>query len=143
MRRFTLLLAVLLAFARGAAGQHPPLLDAAKRADVEAVRVLLQQHADVNAADADGTTALHWASYRDDLDSANLLIRAGAKVNAATDLGVTPLWNASLNGSEAMVRLLLEARANPNATLLLGETPLMVASRSGHAFDDGIDGFEV
>ena len=68
------------------------------------MRALLKQGANVNAAEADGTTALHWASYRDDLESADLLIRAGAKVNAANDLGATPLWTASLNGSAAMVR---------------------------------------
>jgi ankyrin repeat protein len=88
---------------------------------------------DVNAAAADGTTALHWASYRDDLESAALLIRAGARVNAANDLGATPLWTASMNGSAAMVRTLLQAGADPNLALLLGETPLMAASRSGNA----------
>ena len=108
-----------------------PLVDAAKNADIEALRALLKQGVDVNAASADGTTALHWASYRDAVDSADLLIRAGANVNAANDLGATPLWTASLNGSAAMVRRLLEAGANPNLALLLGETPLMVASRSG------------
>jgi len=102
-----------------------------KNSDAAAVRALVQKKADVNATEADGTTALHWASYRDDVESAALLIRAGAKVNAATDLGVTPLWNASLNGSEAMVRALLDAGANPDAALLAGETPIMVASRSG------------
>ena len=96
------------------------------------LRALVQKKADVNAAEADGTTALHWASYRDDLESAELLIRAGAKVNAANDLGATPLWTASLNGSAAMVRRLLQAGADPNLALLLGETPVMVASRSGN-----------
>ena len=75
-----------------------------------ALRALLQKGANVNAAEADGTTALHWASYRDDVESADLLIRAGAKVNAANDLGATPLWTASLNGSAAMVRRLLDGR---------------------------------
>ena len=74
-----------------------------KTATKRALRALLQKKVDVNAAEADGSTALHWASYRDDLESADLLIRAGAKVNAATDLGVTPLWPASENGSSAMV----------------------------------------
>ncbi len=104
---------------------------AARTADATVLRALLQKGADVNAAEADGTTALHWASYRDDGDSADVLIRAGAKVNAANDLGATPLWTASLNGSEAMVRRLLAAGANPNAALLAGETPVMVASRAG------------
>jgi ankyrin repeat protein len=116
----------------GAAGSVP-LIDAARNTDRDAVRRLLQEKADVNATEGDGTTALHWASYRDDGESAAMLIRAGANVNAANDLGATPLWTASLNGSAAMVRRLLDAGANPNAALLLGETPLMVASRSGNA----------
>ena len=95
--------------------------------------VLLAAGGSVQGAEADGTTALHWASYRDDLESADKLIRAGADVNAANDLGVTPLWTASLNGSAAIVRKLLEAGANPNAKLLLGETPLMAAARAGYA----------
>jgi ankyrin repeat protein len=117
--------------ASAAAAERSPLVDAARNADAAQVRALVQHGASVNAADADGTTALHWASYRDDLEIAELLIRAGAKVNAANDLGATPLWTASLNGSAAMVRRLLEAGANPDAALLSGETPVMVAARSG------------
>ena len=83
------------------ADARPPLVAAAKNGDREALRALVKQGADVNAAEADGTTALHWASYRDDVESADLLIRAGANVNAANDLGATPLWIASQNGSAA------------------------------------------
>jgi ankyrin len=107
-------------------------VDAAKSGDKEALRSLVQKGTNVNVTEADGTTALHWASYRDDLEAADLLLRAGAKVNAANDLGVTPLWTACENGSESMVRRLLAAGANPNAKLLLGETPLMMASRTGN-----------
>jgi ankyrin repeat protein len=110
-----------------------PLIEAAKSGDIGAVRALVKKGANVNAAEADGSTALLWSSYRDDLESADLLIRSGAKVNAANDLGATPLWNACVNGSTRLVRRLLEAGANPNASLLLGETPLMAASRSGNA----------
>lgn len=124
----TFLLAVFL---MASPATRPPVVDAAKSGDKDALRALIQKKADVNAADADGTTALHWASYRDDLESADLLIRSGAKVNAANDLGATPLWTASQNGSAAMVRRLLQAGANPNLALLAGETPVMVASRSG------------
>src|SRR5260221_2488871 len=120
-----------LALVLMAAGR-PPLVDAARNGDKDALRALLRKKVDVSATEGDGSTALHWASYRDDVESAGLLIRAGAKVNAANDLGVTPLWTASLNGSAAMVRSLLEAGANPNAALLSGETPLMVAARSDY-----------
>jgi ankyrin repeat protein len=116
----------------GAEGVRPSLLDAVRNGDKAALRELIQKKVDVNAADADGSTALHWASYRDDLESADLLIRAGAKVNAATDLGVTALWPASENGNLGLVRRLLDAGANPNAALLAGETSVMVAARSGY-----------
>jgi ankyrin len=127
-----LLTFVFFLFFEAGAGPRPALIDAAKNVDKDAVRALLKQGVNVNAADADGTTALHWASYRDDLETADLLIRAGAKVNSANDLGATPLWAACQNGSEAMARRLLNAGANPHAALLLGETPIMVAARSGN-----------
>src|SRR5512132_644194 len=76
-----------------AAAERWPLIEAAKNGDRAALRVLIEQKVDVNAADADGTTALHWSAYRDDLESVELLVRAGANVNAANDLGATPLWN--------------------------------------------------
>ena len=127
----TAIAALLLAVAVPASAQVS-VLTAAKGKDRESVRRLLQlRPADAQAAEADGTTALHWASYHDDLEMAGLLLKEGAKVNVANDLGATPLWIASLNGSASMVRRLLRAGANPNAALLLGETPLMVASRTG------------
>jgi uncharacterized protein len=117
----------------GAEAGRLPLVDAAKRTDKEALRTLIQKKIDVNSAEPDGTTALHWAAYRDDLESTDLLLKAGAKVNAANDLGATPLWNASQNGSVAIVKRLLDAGANPNLALLAGETPVMVAARGGYA----------
>ena len=132
-KRLQILLLVGLAGALlGAEAGHPPLVDAAKRSDKEAIRALLQKKADPNAADPDGTTALHWTAYRDDLESTDLLLRAGAKASAANDLGATPLWNAAQNGNAAIVKRLLDAGANPNAALISGETPVMVAARSGY-----------
>ena len=108
------------------------LIEAAKAQDAEAVRTLLAGGADVNAVQADGATALHWAAYRDALDTAGLLIGAGARVDAANELGATALWLAAENGSAAMVGLLLDAGAQPNAELPEGETPIMTAARTGN-----------
>ena len=108
-------------------------MGAAKNADWERVRVLLERGADVAAAAPNGTTALHWASYWDDLAAAEVLIREGADPGAPNDLGATSLWNAALNGSPAMVRTLLRAGADPNASLILGETVVMTAARTGNA----------
>ena len=115
------------------AAERPPVIDAVKSSDREALRALMKQAIDINAAEGDGSTALHWASYRDDLESTELLIRAGANVNAANELGATPLWIASENKNAAIVRSLLAAGADPNAALVSGETVIMMASRSGNA----------
>src|SRR4051794_10744884 len=115
----------------GASSARSPLIDAARNSDTEKLRTLLKSGAPVNAAEGDGSTALHWASYRDDLAGADLLIRAGANVNAANDLGATPLWTASQNGSAAMVKRLLQAGAHPNPALMAGGKPVMAAPRGG------------
>jgi ankyrin len=108
------------------------LVEAAAQDDLTAVRTLVREGKDVNAAYGDGATALHWAAHLDNQDMADLLIHAGAAVNKANDLGVTPLWLAGENGSAAMAERLLKAGANPNVALPSGETPLMVAARSGN-----------
>jgi ankyrin repeat protein len=124
-------LAVFLAVVTaGAAGSD--VADAAMKGSREAVRTLLQRKADVNLAQIDGTTALHWAVRVDDLDMADMLIRAGAKVTAATREGVTPLQLAAMNGNAAMLLKLIKAGADPNAPLTeFGDTALMMASRTG------------
>jgi ankyrin repeat protein len=115
-----------------AASNGAALIDAVKRDDRRAVRALLLQHADVNAAEADGTTALHWASRSDDVELVRLLVRAGARAAAANRYGVTPLSLAAQNGNANVISLLIKAGADPNATGPDGQTTLMLASRSGH-----------
>ena len=109
------------------------LLQAVKGQDDASARALIEHHADVNAQQGDGTTALHWAAYRDDLAMADALIRAGARPDTPNDLGSTPLHLACNNRSAAMVDRLLAAKANPNARLLDGETVLMTCARAGSA----------
>ena len=108
------------------------LVQAAKAADTEGVRALLQEDVDVNATDADGTTALQWAAYRGDSETAALLIKAGANVNTANRRGVTPLSAACEAGSGTIVTRLLKAGADPNTTKLSGATALMLCARSGN-----------
>ena len=107
------------------------LVDAVKRQDAEAVSTLLEQQVDVNAAQADGATALHWAVYQDDLVTAQRLIRGGADPAASNDHGVTPLPLACTNANAAMVRTLLAAGADANATVASGETVLMACAHTG------------
>jgi ankyrin repeat protein len=108
------------------------LVQAAADKDRDTVRALLAKKIDVNAARADGATALLWAAHWDDVEMADQLLRAGARVNAADDYGVTALARACENASESMVGRLLAAGANPNAAQKSGLTPLMIAARTGH-----------
>ena len=115
----------------GAAASEAPLADAAQQRDAAAIDRLLDGRADVNAAQVDGMTALHWAAYHDDADLVGRLVDAGADVQAPNRYGVIPLSLAAENGNAAMVRRLLEAGADAGATLPGGETVLMTAARSG------------
>ena len=117
-----------------------PLANAAMRGDLEAVRSLLAAgQADVNVAQGDGTTALHWAAYRDDAEMARLLVDAGAEIGPKTRLGdITPLFMAAKNGSAEMIGLLLDAGADARSTNANGTTPLMLAAAAGSEASLGI-----
>ncbi len=104
--------------------------EAASRGDRPAVRALLQQKADVNAALPDGTTALHWAVRTDDVELTELLIGAGAKVTTADRYGITPLSLAASNGNVAIIGKLLDAGADASSADARGETALMTAARN-------------
>src|SRR4051794_18051539 len=110
-----------------------PVADAAMAGNKDAVRSLLKQAADVNAAQGDGMTALHWAAMKDDADLAQTLLFAGANVRATTRIGsYTPLILAAKNGSASVMAPLLKSGADVNAATSNGTTPLMFAAASGN-----------
>ena len=128
---FAGLITLFLPAAAAAAADRLPLVDAATRGDLVAVRALLTQGADANAARGDGMTALHAAVHADRLDIAGALLDAGAKVATGDRYGVTPLYLACVNGNVDMIRRLLDAGADPNGVDAGGETALMTAARTG------------
>jgi len=125
------LLLLVSAVAAYGADSRSPLADAVERMDGAGIRALLEQRVDVNAAQVDGMTALHWATYQDDLAVTELLVRAGANANVTNRYGVTPLSLACTNGNGTIVERLLQGGADPNLALPGGETPLMTAARTG------------
>jgi uncharacterized protein len=128
---FSAVLLLLTMSSARAAGPDARLADAAEKMDRAKVLALLKQRLDVDAPQADGMTALHWAVYHDDAEMATQLIRAGASVKAANRYGVTPLSLACTTGNSALVDLLLKSGADPIVALPGGETPLMTAARTG------------
>jgi ankyrin repeat protein len=136
MKPMRVLLAAAAALVLTAAAPgDAPVADAAMRGDVEAVRALLKQGADVNAAQGDGMTALHWAAERGSAEIVQLLVRAGATLDPRTrNAGYTPLHLASRGGHVDAVRALLQAKSDPAiATESGAATALHLAAVSGSA----------
>jgi ankyrin repeat protein len=116
-----------LTFAQG----NSRLAEIVHSGDTATAMELLKKGAKGDSAEADGTTALHWAVQHDDARLVHALLNAGAQVKVANRYGVTPIALAAINGSASMVDLLLKAGADPSATSGEGETVLMAASRAG------------
>jgi ankyrin repeat protein len=118
--------------ATGAAAPSP-VADAAQRGDTVAVQALLKDGADVNAAQGDGMTALHWTALNGDLKTLNVLLIAGAVTEPLTRVGrYTPLHLASSRGHATVVARLLEAGSKPGAVTETGVQALHLAAQAGN-----------
>ena len=118
------------------AGLHADssVADAAKAGDVAAVKAMLKSGGDVNAAQGDGMTALHWAAQHGDAALTQMLLSAGANIRATTRLGgITPLHMASQGGHATVVAALIAAGADANTITSTGATAVMLAARAGSA----------
>jgi len=107
------------------------LADAIENGRRDAALDLVTQGADVNAAQGDGTTPLHWASYQLDTDLVQRLIAKGAKANTANRYGASPLGEAAKAANAEIAALLIKAGADVDAANGDGETPLMLAAKAG------------
>jgi ankyrin repeat protein len=109
------------------------IADAAMQRDAAAVRTLIKQGADVNAAQGDGMTALHWAAMQGDAELVKMLVAAGARTEVTTRNGAyAPLHLAARVGNAAAVSALLDAGANVRvATTSGGTTALHFAAANG------------
>jgi ankyrin repeat protein len=129
-----MLIGILCVSALMVAATDTRVADAAMKNDTDSVRSLIKQAADVNGAQGDGMTALHYAALNGNLDMARMLIAAGANVKAATRLGsYTPLFMAAKNGNAGVVGALLKGGADAKAAGSTGLNALMMAATSGDA----------
>lgn len=111
-------------------GGATPLMYAAAVGSVDAMKVLLDHKADVNAANSAGLTALMMSVT--EIDKVRLLVARSADVNAATKRGRTALMLAAASDSSApVVRLLMERGANPKVVDVIKGTALHQAVRGG------------
>jgi ankyrin repeat protein len=132
MKRLITSIALTLSIAVGLNAANSPVADAAMNGDKAAVKALIKQAADINAAQGDGMTALHWAAMNGDTELAQMLVFAGANVKATTRIGsYTPLYIASQQGNAAVLEVLVKAGADAKAGTANGTTPLMAAAQAG------------
>lgn len=117
---------------KGAVGRS--LVDAAMRGDTALAMKLLREGGDVNAAQGDGMTALHWAADRGDAKLASALLAAKPNVKAVTRIGAyTPLHIAAKSGNADVVTALIKAGSDVKATTTSGATALHFAAKAGNA----------
>jgi ankyrin repeat protein len=126
-----LVAALVLLAAAAAAHAESPLADAIKAGDRRAALEMIANGADVDAAQGDGTTPIHWASYRVDVDLVKRLLAKGAHADVRNNYGATPLDEAVKVGNVPVVKMLLEAGADANAANSDDQTPLMLAAKTG------------
>ena len=132
MRKFGAPIAVLLASASVMLAAETTPLGAAESGDhAAAMRVATTKGANVNATDADGSTAIMYAAANGDLELVRVLIKAGANVKLKSQLGTSAITEAAIIGSAPIIEALLKAGADPNFKTPNAETPLMAAARSG------------
>ena len=129
--KISLVTLLLILFTGSIVPADSPIADAAMRNDSDAVYNLLEQGEDVNAAQGDGMTALHWSAENGDLAMVEVLLSAGANFNSTTRLGsYAPLHLASKMGHGKVIRALLGNGQDPNIVAISGMTPLHYAAAS-------------
>ena len=108
------------------------LREVAKQGHAQAVQLLLEQGADIDAARQNEDTALVGAARNGHEQVVWLLLEKGADVEATGEYHNTALLCASQNGHERIVQLLLERGANVDFGRPYMDTALVRASLNGH-----------
>ncbi len=131
MKRSTLIVLSMIAIAATASAQTPSLADLIQAGNHKAALDKIRAGADVNAAQPDGSTPLHWAVYRVDYELVQALLAKKAKVNVTNEFGSAPLAEAVKLSDIRLVQMLMDAGAKADTANLDGETALMLAIKSG------------
>lgn len=125
--------------------KNKALLEAAEKGNLDEVKRLLDQGADIEARDDREATPLAWAARKGRLKVVRLLVAKGAKVNAEDRIGCTALRWACCHGHLNIAKLLLDNGADIHTKTGGGSTALMCASYQGRSevvrflLDKGLD----
>ncbi len=117
--------------APGTAAGEDTLAGLIQAGDRDTALEMIAAGADVNAAQGDGTTPLHWAIYKIDADLTRALLEGGAQPDVVNNYGSSPLAEAVKVADARLVVMLLDAGADVEAPNQEGQTALMLAARAG------------
>src|SRR5262244_2170231 len=131
MKRAILAVILSLAAAGTAAAADDTLAGLIQAGHRDAALKRIAAGADVNAAQGDGTTPLHWAVYKVDADLVRALLARGAKPDVINNYGSSPLAEAAKVANAGLVKMLLDAGSNVEVPNQEGQTALMLAARAG------------
>uniref|UniRef100_A0A8C7Y4R1 Neurogenic locus notch homolog protein 1 n=1 Tax=Oryzias sinensis TaxID=183150 RepID=A0A8C7Y4R1_9TELE len=109
-----------------------PLILAARLAAEGMVEELINCHADVNAIDDFGKSALHWAAAVNNVEAAMVLLKNGANKDMQNNKEETPLFLAAREGSYETAKVLLEHFANREITDHMDRLPRDIAQDRMH-----------
>lgn len=109
-----------------------PLMLAARLAIEGMVEALIEANADVNIADENGKTALHWAAAVNNVEAVNVLLKNNANRDAQDLKDETPLFLAAREGSYQAARALLDHGANREIQDHMDRLPITVAQERMH-----------
>src|SRR5215831_9865278 len=112
MKRTIFAVVFCLAAVTTAAAADDSLAGLIQAGDRDAALKKIAAGADVNVAQGDGTTPLHWAVYKVDADLVRALLARGAKPDAINSYGSTPLAEAAKVGNAPLAEMLLKAGSN-------------------------------
>jgi uncharacterized protein len=115
----------------GTAAADSPLANLIQAGQRAAALEMIRAGHDVNAAQGDGTTPLHWAVYRIDETLVDALLEHGARAGVANLYGSSPLAEAVKIGNARLAAKLIAAGANVDSPNEDGQTTLMLAARTG------------
>lgn len=107
------------------------LQDAIRFADLDTVNRLIEEKINVNFADTNGTTFVHYASQVGNADILKALISAGALVEAKNKKGQAPLHHAVLAGRPDLAKYLVDFGVDKEVCDNTGATPLHYAAVNG------------
>jgi uncharacterized protein len=131
MKRAIFAVAFCLAAASTAAADDASLARLIQAGQRDTALKMIAAGADVNAAQGDGTTPLHWAVYKIDADLVRALLERGAKPDVINNYGSSPLAEAAKLGNARLAGMLLDAGGNAEVPNQEGQTALMLAARAG------------